>query len=935
MSLAPGTRVGRYEIRSPLGTGGMGEVYLAQDARLGRPVALKLLREEYTQSREHLRRFGREARAASALNHPNILTIHEIGRAGSAHFIATEFVEGRTLRRALREGRLSVAEALRVCVQVAEGLAAAHRAGVIHRDIKPENVMLRPDGYVKVLDFGLAKLTEGLPGRAPGVAEESTVSNAETSSGAIIGTVSYMSPEQLRGLRVDERTDVWSLGCVLYETVAGRAPFGGGAPADIIVSILEREPPPLAAHLPDCPAGLQSVVTKALTKERAGRYQSVGEMLGEMRRLSRALDADERWSRAGGVHADGEGAVERIAGAHPSAETSGAGGARHTASQNQLTALIRRHKVGTLFAASALAAAALLLVLPRGPFGGLLGGRGGGARPFRMERLTKLVDTGKAVDAAISPDGRFVVYAVEDEGVQSLWTRQVAAASNPVPLVERAPGRFRGLTFTHDGNHLYFVVFEDTINQSVLYRIPALGGTPQRILADVDTAVTLSPDGRQLAFVRGYPEQSLTALMVAKADGTEVRRLAARDSPDDFGWKGGPAWSPDGARIACAVGAYEKSMHVVEVSVADGTQKPLTSRGWFWAGRVQWTKDGAGLVMPARDQNATVTQIWHVSYPGGASRQLTQDLTDYGLRSVTLTADASAVVAVTSDYLSSIWLVPPDRSGQGSQITSGKSEGLKGLSWMPDGRIVYASSANGRYDIWIMNGDGTGKRQLTSDGSVNLYPSASPDGRYIAFNSNRTGTNNIWLMDASGGDLRQLTDEGDAVWPQWSPDGRWVFYKGYATGKRTVWRVPAEGGDPLPVVANYSDWPAVSPDGERLACLYWDEQLTTPAELALFPSGGGATPLKTYGFSSLTLKSFTLPNVLRWKPSGDAVAYIDDPNGDSNILSQPLRGGPPVPLTAFKSGQIFWFDWSRDGKLLACARGTVNSDVVLINAARD
>jgi serine/threonine protein kinase/TolB-like protein/Tfp pilus assembly protein PilF len=285
MTISAGTHFGRYEIRSPIGAGGMGEVYLAHDRQLDRPVALKLLPADVTEDEDRLRRFQQEARATSSLNHPNILTIYEIGEAEGTHFIATEFIVGKTLRDRFTLYRMKLDEVLDVSLQVASALSAAHEAGIVHRDIKPENIMIRPDGYVKVLDFGLAKLTEQRASSSPGA-----LTLAETGPGVVIGTVTYMSPEQARGLRVDERTDIFSFGVVLYEMLAGRAPFGGPTPSDVIVAILDREPQPLHYHLSEISPEMQRIVSKALAKDRDNRYQSIKDMIADLRGIKRGLE---------------------------------------------------------------------------------------------------------------------------------------------------------------------------------------------------------------------------------------------------------------------------------------------------------------------------------------------------------------------------------------------------------------------------------------------------------------------------------------------------------------------------------------------------------------------------------------------------------------------------------------------------------------------
>jgi serine/threonine protein kinase len=292
--LSAGQHIGHYKILNLLGAGGMGEVYLAHDTSLGRKIALKLLPSDFTIDDERVRRFQQEARAASALNHPNILTIYEIGRFDNRPFMATEFIEGRTLRQVATGPGLSLNHALEIAVQIAGALAAAHQAGIVHRDIKPENIMLRPDGYVKVLDFGLAKLTEQEVSTSDTKAW--TIEQLDTQPGMVLGTAKYMSPEQARGLKVDGRSDIFSLGVLLYEMVTGRAPFEGDTTSDLIASILKVDPPPLAEHSPDAPNELQSIISKALSKEKEDRYQAAGDMLVALRGLRQELELDSRFN---------------------------------------------------------------------------------------------------------------------------------------------------------------------------------------------------------------------------------------------------------------------------------------------------------------------------------------------------------------------------------------------------------------------------------------------------------------------------------------------------------------------------------------------------------------------------------------------------------------------------------------------------------------
>lgn len=294
--LSAGQSIGHYEVISLLGEGGMGEVYLARDERLGRRVALKLLPARFITDRERLRRFEREAHAASVLNHPNVCTIHEVGETDEGrHYIVIEYVEGVTLREHIAGGRLSVNEVLDISAQIAAALSAAHDEGIIHRDIKPENVIIRRDGLVKVLDFGLAKLTEHQPGVD---LEAATRAQVTTRTGLVMGTPRYMSPEQARGIAIDARTDIWSLGCVLYEMVTRRVPFEGETNSDVIVSILEREPPPLVKYAPDVPAELHQIITKALRKDREERYQSTKDLALDLRSLEEELEFSAKLDRS-------------------------------------------------------------------------------------------------------------------------------------------------------------------------------------------------------------------------------------------------------------------------------------------------------------------------------------------------------------------------------------------------------------------------------------------------------------------------------------------------------------------------------------------------------------------------------------------------------------------------------------------------------------
>lgn len=541
--------------------------------------------------------------------------------------------------------------------------------------------------------------------------------------------------------------------------------------------------------------------------------------------------------------------------------------------------------------------------------------------PFQNMRISRLTNTGRANGAAISPDGKYVVHVVSEAGRQSLWVRQVATSSN-VQIVPPAEVQYGSLTFSNDGNFVYYVML-DKSPPTALYQVPTLGGSSTKLIEGVESSVTLSPDGKQLAFVRYYPAQGERALIVANADGSNERRLLTRKRPDSFA---DPAWSPDGQTIALSTKTSDASgyyMNIVGIRVEDGAETPITQQRWMNIGRAAWLRDGSGLVMTATDQVSRLSQVWHVSYPAGEARRITNDVNDY--RSVTITADSSALVTVQKDQLSNVWTLAADAAdaSRASQITSGKYNGWSGLSWTPDGQIVYTSNASGNPDIWIMQRDGTNQKQLTANAGANSYPATSPDGRYVLFVSERTGVPLIWRMNIDGSNQKQLTN-AKSYFPQVSPDSRWVVYESYDAGKWTLWKVSIDGGDALRLTENTAESPVISPDGKQIAYYYIDEQANGQRKIAIIPFEGGE-PVKT----------FDLPQtawwVIRWSANSRALNYVDTRSGVSNIWSMPTDGGKPTQLTDFKADQIFFFDISSDGKQLATSRGLVTTDVVLIN----
>jgi len=897
-----GRLLGQYRVEREVGRGGMGEVYLARDARLDRPVALKLLPPSLTSDPGRARRLEREARAASSLSHPNIVTVHEFGESEGLRFIVTEYVEGRTLKELIGTGGLKLSQALDAAIQIASALEAAHRVGVVHRDVKPENVMVREDGYVKVLDFGLAKPT-AKPGPAPPDGSGDTAPTALiTEPGVIMGTVAYMSPEQARGEEVDHRSDIFSFGVVLYEMVTGRRPFRGETVSHTMVAILEREPAPLSQYATDAPEELQRAVSKALRKDRAERYQTMGELLAELREVREEVTFRARQE----LHLSSGGASAQAA------RDAAVGG---------------EAKRG--WGRAALWAAALLVAVSALAFGvyQYVGSRRATPPPPPSVKLTRLTANGKVLAVAVSRDGRYVAYAAGPTRQQGLWVMQTGTGSGVQIVAPADEVAYEGLTFSPDSDHVYYVRRLGN-NPADLYRVPTLGGTPKRLLVDLETAVEFSPDGRQIAFVRevlGREPLAETRLMVANADGTGERVVATRKAPAYYGiaalWK--VAWSPDGEHIACPVGDQslpgELRSGLVAVSVKDGSERPLTRQMWFNIKQAAWLGDGSGLVIVGRTQATDASQVWHLSYPGGELRRLSNDFSEYD--DVSVTADSKTVVTVQAERLSNIWVAPDADASRARQITESRDEGYQGVVWTPDGRLVFGSKVGGDTNIWVMDADGGNRKRLTDSAGTDAWPSVSPDGRHVTFQSHRGGGSSIWRVDIEGGTPVRLTEGNQAILPLCSPDGRWVYYSAVGAGEnvRTGWKVPLEGGDPVRVWDKTGALMAVSPDGKWLAYVYYDLQAKPPIGAAVIPAEGGP-PVK--------LLDMPTDRLIRWTPDGRALAYVDHRN--QNVWAQPVDGGPPRQLTDFKSDQTFSFAWSRDGRQLALARGTQTSDVVVI-----
>ena len=546
--------------------------------------------------------------------------------------------------------------------------------------------------------------------------------------------------------------------------------------------------------------------------------------------------------------------------------------------------------------------------------------------PPAANTMSRLMSGRVIWSAAVSPDGRYVAHVVENAGQTSIWVRQVATTTDLHVIPPDSRALYWGLTFSRDGEYLYYAKHAQGETLATLYRVAALGGSSRKVVADISSPVTTSPDGKRIAFIRDTPAGE-SVLMIADADGANARRLAVRRRPDEaFSStpRGGPSWSPDGQTIATGVISLKGGYHgeVVTISVSDGAQRQLGARRWYQVAQVAWLSDGSGLLAAARE--SSVAQIWHVSYPDGAARKVTNDFTDY--HGVSLTADSRTLVTVQFERPSTLVFVPEKPPSASRRTTTGLDEGFYGLSWTPDGRLAYASEAGGNLDIWLVGEDGATAEQLTNDPHPDSTPSVSPDGRSIVFVSSRGGgIQHVWRMDIDGGNQRRLTDRALEGTPSFTPDGRWVVYAAAGSG---IFKVPSEGGEPVPIYEGYAHTPSVSPDGSLIACFYRGHKLDAPDKIALLPIEGGP-PVKIFDEPEDLSSS-----AVRWTADGRALVYVGTRGGVSNLWTLPLDGAQPRALTDFASELIFNFAWSRDNRQLALARGNTAEHVVLVGDFR-
>jgi eukaryotic-like serine/threonine-protein kinase len=920
--LPDGTCVGPYRIRSLIASGGMGDVYRAHDERLGRDVALKVLPTGLTDDRERLERFAQEAKSASALNHPHIVAIYEIGkgrpsftvepmtapgqrqRPEEVHFIAMELVDGETLRDFLA-GQPSMARRLEILAQAADGLGKAHAVGIVHRDLKPDNIMVSVEGYAKIVDFGLAKLVEPSNGWNPLGADSPTM-KAITAQGELIGTAGYMSPEQILGKVIDQRSDIFSFGCIIYEAVTGRRPFNGDSFVDTLHDVLHGTPGPI--EHPE----LQRIVGKCLVKDREYRYQSIRDIALDLR----AVDEEHK---------------------------------PEPVPRNYFPKIAASVLLGLVVIAVAAVMAWQAHVRARAA---------SGDASIMHSALQRITTTGHVSHLAISPDGRFAAYSMTDDvSGEGVWLQQIATGSrvNVIPLVPKT--YYAGLTFSADGNHLIATRYEGSIFGAVV-EVPILGGTPAKLIGDADTAAAPSPDGKQLAVTRDVLEKGEGRLLVTARDGTRERVLAAMALTM---WPASPAWSPDGKTIAVTHG-----QSLFTIDVASGVKKSVPLAGPHGMIRnVAWTTSGDALIISAVDERSTGRyQLFRVDPASGTLTSLTDDGDEY----TEPHPIGASVAAIQTKFQATIWSVTPGTPA--AQLTGGlgTTDGLYGLTSTRDRHIIYTSSAGGTVDLWTANADGSDPKQLTNDERLESHPVVTPDGSTIVYISRARGASAIWRMNIDGSQPRQIATAPAISDFAIAPDGKHIVYAwGNDTSNRaTLTSISIDGGSPATIATTgpFLMWLQFTPDGRTVIFSALDDRavkmfkvgagggpvtklfdgpghdaaVSPDGKLIVFASGMENTGAK---MTMLSLDGSTPPHlpdltarIFRWTPDGKSIVYIKRDGRQENLFVQPLAGGPPTPLTAFTDGEIASYEWSPDGQRIVLTHFLQMRDVVVLNAGK-
>lgn len=884
-------QISYYKIIQKLGEGGMGEVYLAEDERLNRKVALKILPESIKKDRKNLNRFLQEARLAANLNHPNICTIYEVSDTEDTPLLAMELVEGDTLAEKIRSNELELFDTLKIASQIADALDEAHKSNVIHRDIKASNIIINKRGHVKVLDFGLAKTISN-------EVSEDAITRAKTDEGMLVGTVQYMSPEQALGRKLDGRTDLWSLGILLYEMVCGEVPFKASTHAGVFDEILHKQPTPPSDLNEEIPVELEQIILKLLEKDVEMRYQTACDLLADLKRLRRNLGESFESSETIGMS---------------STSNFRKSSAYSKSSRSWQTAIYAVLVVAILSGV----AFAIYNLIPTS----------GSEFSFTDLKPTRITNLGNVRDATVSDDGNYIAYVLDEGEKQSLWLKQtenggIAEIVKPQEVI------YQGIEISPDGNWIYYNVW-DKITVGQIFRVPVLGGTPEKVVHDAMPNLTISPDSKNIVFVRSVDKKRTLQLIKISIE-DQKEKIIYETEPN----KGGvfaATYSPDGETLAVLGnfpknGVFPDKAQIVEMPEDGGEVKVIwqsDEENTGFASNPQWLPNKSGL-LASLNNGEIVNTLWKINYPEGTQTQLNTDLNSYD--SLSITKDGQSFVGIEREFTLSIWTFPINDPNDIKRITDGKIEGI-GLDWFPNGEIVYGSNVDGNFNIWKMKADGTEKTQLTNDKLSNANPCVMKNGEYIVFFSNKKGVRVIdpnskeidltkWIDKITGGGFGCMRSENA------------LLYFSHKKDEEGISIFNIDSLEPKVIAEKRVQQMQVSPDGNKLFYSFWDNENKRMDCRIL--------DLKSQKEDDISLPLSAISNTgmyshykFQWMNDSERIVFVDERNGVSNIWIYSIKDGKTKQLTNFKDNKIQDFSISHDGKNIAVSRGNTVSDVVL------